>query len=147
MDEIEIRAKANELLEDEVDRIRAQAVADLKEVVGPGRISPETAAVFLGVSYSTVYRWLGAPFSKLYMPQFKEVVIIAAFIGRVNTIRDGWKDVLAGWRTEQAADLKTVFYRPELVAVIDGSLPFAEKLERLAKKTVMLLADAEKGER
>lgn len=140
MNEIEIKAQVNQALEDELDLIRGRAVEDLKEIVGPGKISPETAASFLGVSYSTVYRWLGAPFSKLYRPQFNEVLVIAAFIGRVNDIRAAWLEVLSGWRADQSADLKSVFYRPDLVSIIEGSLTFEEKLDRLTKKTVKLLA-------
>jgi hypothetical protein len=144
MDEIEIKAQAQRLIEDELDRLRLQAVESLREIVGPPpKISPETAAPLLEVSYSTVYRWLGCPFSKLYLPQVDQVPRLAAFIGRVNTLREAWVDVLTGWRADGSEDLKRIFYHPGLVAVIESELPIEVKLQRLIRKTVSALAKEE----
>ena len=146
MDEIEIRDQAQAFIEDELDRLRLQTVDSLREIVGPPpKISPETAGPLLGVSYSTVYRWLGCPFSKLYLPQVDQIPELAAFIGRVNSLREAWLDVLTGWRADGNEDLKRVFYHPGLVAVIESDIPLEEKARKLIRKTVSALA--KEGER
>ena len=140
MDETEVKGLVEKSIEDEFDKLRMRIVDDLREIVGPGKISPEEAAPLLGVSYSTVYRWLGCPFSKLYLPPIDQVPDIAAFIGRVNEIREAWKDILVGWRADFNSDVKRACYHSQLLAIIEGDDPIEGKIRRLTKKTIAALA-------
>jgi hypothetical protein len=142
MDEKKTMVLVEEAIQDEFDKIRMRIADDLRKVVGPPpKISPEDAASLLGVSCSSCYRWLGALWSKLYLPQIDQVPSIAAFIGHITALEDAWKDVLVGWHVDQNEDLKAVFYHPGLVDVIENSkLTFEEKVGRLTKKTIRVLA-------
>jgi hypothetical protein len=138
----EIEEKVREVVSRETDKlvvkVRQAAVEMLEKYVGPGRISPEDAGVFIGISYRQIYRWLGCRLSKLWLPQLKDIDSISAFIGRVEEIRAAWVEIVTGWK-RPSADIKRVFYHPGLTAIIESDREIEDKVDLLTKRTVHLL--------
>ncbi|MBU1008473.1 hypothetical protein KKA53_05345 [Candidatus Dependentiae bacterium] len=139
----EIRVIVQGRLESEVTAELRQAVVKLLSAyVGPGLLSPEMAGPLLDPprSYRSLYRWLSASWDRRVLPQFSELPAILDFIDRVERLRAAWKDILAGWRTDQNADVKRVFFNPQFMAVLESDMPIEDKLDKLVKKTVSLIS-------
>jgi hypothetical protein len=144
MDEEE-RERIKALVEAEIEPLRFEVrrlIAEaLEQYCGPGRLSPEVVAPFLGVSYRTIYRWFSVGrISKLYAPQDREVDAILAFIERVEELRSAWTEVLIGWRPDSNPDVKRTFYHPKLIAIIEGNMSLEDKAEELMKFSLKLLS-------
>jgi hypothetical protein len=141
--EEKVKALAEKEVERAVDKLRSELADVLEKYVGPGRISPETAAVFLGVSYRSVYRWLGARASRMYLPPIEALPLIENFIERVEGIRAGWTEIVTSWKTTANPDVRAVLYHPRLVAIIEAGLDRQDiegAVEKLTRKTIMELA-------
>jgi hypothetical protein len=151
MDKEIIEAQVKEIIGPELDKLvddlRETGVEVLQEYVGPGRISPEDASVFLNKSYRSIYRWLSAGrLSKLWRPTLTEIDVIFRFCRRVDEVRGEWKNVIAGWRKDQNSDVRRVFYHPRLLAILDSSEDLEKKVDRLTKLTIRLLAQDRRHE-
>lgn len=123
-------------MKDEAEKLRERCREKIRELVGPGLISPEAAAPFLGTSYRTVYRWLS---NDLFLPTMEECGWIINFTERVNDVGDSWASIVTDWaRFSKAhkAVRAALFRQPYLRILDDDSLTIDEKVDRLTKRTL-----------
>jgi len=130
---------ASEILE-EVGSIQDKVMMALKKICGPGRLSPELVASFLGTNFKQVYRWLS---TSLYRPSLEQCQVIADFVLRVEAIREACIELLSA-KPPENPDLRTALFNPRILRVLERKVPYEDKVSLLVKQVVREIAPKEK---
>lgn len=124
-----------------IDALRLECLELLAEEVGAApKISPETAAPFIGKSHTVIYAWLSdAPFA----PRFEDLENINKFLKILVGVREGWKKIIIAHSIQNKIHpaIHAIFYNPVLIKILeDPKKSIDKKVELLTKKTLKFFA-------
>ena len=115
--------------------MRAEFGRMLKAKVGPGKISPEIAAPYLGISHTSLYSRLKDPG---YLPSVVECDLIGKFLEGVHKLRESWRAVVSLKAFEALASnaIATGFFNPEILKILSSRDSLEKRIDRLTKRVL-----------
>ena len=106
-------------------------------VVHEDGLSPELSAYFMGVSHTSVYRWLGS--ERAYFITNDNIDRILKFLMMVSEIKESWKELATEYDRFDRVHLavKRHYLNPKCVVILkDEDLTLDEKASALTEKTL-----------